>query len=111
MAIPTMYFPSLRVHMLHLSVPVDRPTPTGVVMLVRERSGRGNSRGLTSPSDELGASRLYVPRLVPRPALQNGWSAVPSPWDAESRESLTEDWFLQCGLRPTLAAIGRNHDL
>src|SRR5262245_26159207 len=69
-AIPATQAPSLRVHMLHLSIAIDRPTRNGVVVLVRKCRDCGNSRGLATDSDKIGTSRLGITGFVPCAALQ-----------------------------------------
>src|ERR1044071_2773177 len=102
---PAIYFPSLCVDMFHLSTPFDRPTRDGVVVLVGESGNCRDSRRLAAHGDKLGASRLHVSGFIPRPALQDGGSAIPTPGDAESRECFAEHGLLQRCLRPRLASV------
>src|SRR6266849_5132915 len=49
---------NLRVHMLHLSAALDRPTGDGVVVLTGEAGHRRNFRGFAARGDQLGSGRL-----------------------------------------------------
>src|SRR6516162_6760938 len=102
----------LCIDMLDLPFAVDAPARDADVVLVGEQQRRGDRPfGLTPRRYELGAQRLHVAGLVPGPALQDCWPAVPVPWHDEAGEGLVVDWSLQCGLAPALAALGRHHDL
>src|SRR6267378_6575248 len=100
---------SLCVDMFHLPFAVDRPAREAVVVLVREPEHVRDLLGLAALGHELSAGRLHVAGLVPGAALQYGRTAVPPPGHTEPRESLREHRSLQRRLRPTLAAVGRNH--
>src|SRR5882762_5934140 len=102
---------SLCVDMFHLPFAVDRPAGEAVVVLVRETQHVRDLLGLAALGHELGAGRLHVAALVPRAALQYGRTAVPPPWHAEPSKGLGKHRRLQRRLRPTLAAVGRNHHL
>src|SRR5262245_43786377 len=91
----TAYLRSLRVYMLHLPRALDGPSCDRVVVLAREAGHRRCSCGLAAYRHKFGARGLYIARLVPCAALQYGRAAVPPPRQAESRESLAQDRFLQ----------------
>src|SRR4029450_8357153 len=102
---------SLCVDMFDLPFVVDGPAGEAVVVLVRESQWVGHRPlGLAARGDEFGPGRLCVAGLVPGAAEQDPGLAVPAPRDGEAREGLRVDRPLQGGLRPALAAIGRDHD-
>src|SRR5579863_8046522 len=101
----------LGVDMFDLAIRCNAPTRDRVVVLIGEAQYRRRLGQFTAHGDKFGARRLHVARLVPRPALQRGRTAVPAPWHAETREGLAQDGLLERGLAPALSAVGRNHHL
>src|ERR1044071_7238494 len=107
-AIPNSFH--LSVDMFHPAARVDRPARRTVVVLAPESPHPRRLRGLAAHGDDLRARRLRVAALVPGAALQHRGAAVPLPRDAEPRERLAQHRLLERGLRPGLAAVGRDHD-
>src|SRR5579863_8526602 len=70
----------LGVDMLHLAARCNAPAGDRVVVLIGEAQYRRRLGQFTTHGDKFGARRLHVARLVPRPALQRGRTAIPTPW-------------------------------
>src|SRR5262252_11162506 len=99
----------LPIDMLCLPLIVDGPGGDDVHVSHREGGHRNVDLGLAAFGEHLGARRLHIAGLVPGAALQHDRLAVPTPGHAEAGERLAQHRLLQRGLRPALAAIGRDH--
>src|SRR5256885_5211022 len=98
---------SLCVDMAYRPGAADRPAGHAVVVLARERGDRRYFRALPPHRDDLGAGRLHVARLVPRPALQHGGAALSVPGGTEPPKGPGPHGVLQSRLRPALAPLRR----
>src|SRR5262245_40346058 len=94
-----------------LSLAVDRPALDHVHVPHREGGDGHIDTGLATLGRKLGTRRLHVAGLVPSATLQHDRLTVPAPGQAEAGQSLAQHRVLQRRLRPTPAAVGRNHDL
>src|SRR5262249_8570331 len=99
----------LRIDMFHLALVVDRPAGDDIHVSHRERGDGEVGPGLTALGGDLRACGLRIAGFIPGTALQHDRLAVPAPRHAEAGERLAQHRLLQRGLRPALAAIGRDH--
>src|SRR6516162_2818943 len=101
----------LAVDMLDLPFLVDRPTGDDVHMPHREGGHRHVDLGRAALGEHLLARGLHIAGLVPGAALQHHRLPVPAPGQAEAGQRLGQDRRVERGLRPALAAVGRDQDL
>src|SRR5260221_10044420 len=93
---------ALRIDMRHLAAFGNGPARDRVIVIDRPGSPLG---------DQMGAGRLNVAGSVGRAALQDRWTAVPTPRHAEAGQRLREHRLLERGGRPALAPVGGKLDL
>src|SRR5258706_15627473 len=68
---------SLQVNMAHASARVDGPARRTVVVLADEGGRRHDARALAPVSEDLGAGRVRIARVVPRARKPHRRPAVP----------------------------------
>src|SRR2546425_7427817 len=102
---------SLCVDMAYRPGAADRPAGHAVVVLAREGGDRRYFRALPPHRDDLGAGRLHVARLVPRPAFQHGGGPHPAPRGTGTRKRPSPARVLERRLGPALARGGADPHL
>src|SRR5580692_1761884 len=94
-----------RIDMPDLTLGIHAPPGDGVEVVAGKAERRRRPRSLSALVHELVAGRLHVAALVPRPALQDGRSAVPAPRHAKACKGLRQPRLVECCFAPALAAI------